>query len=306
MDDENDYPLRLLFTLVFIIITFSVMAFRILLYFYEFPYLVEISKDYDYRLLIKGMDNGLVNFYDPVEGNNWPPYYLYFWYFIFFLMYLIPVEIGVYIWDILRLIIGLYIVNEAPKIFKNQTDLFIFYALSSVSYGLDAYYNNCNFLVVFFLFLSYISLENDKKWLSGIFFTLSTFKINSILFLPVLLITKKIELKDLKYYLIPFFLICIPYIIFPNYFMQMVRNWFHADEFVLGITVFEKVFWKALQPSHLMTISLFLCLFFENIKSEKRKKQFKIFVLPILVIYYIYLISVVFIFPVVISGFQDF
>jgi hypothetical protein len=290
-----------MFICIFITITITLITFRILFYFFEFPQIIKSAKDYDYYLLIEGMDNGLVNFYNPVEGSDWPPYYLYFWYFIFYPMYVIPVEIGVVIWDILRLVIGIYIINEAPKIFKRQIDLFIFYVLSSISYGLDAFYNNCNFLVTFFLFISYQSLEHDKKWLSGIFFVLATFKINSIIFLPLLFITKKISTKDLKYYLIPFFLICIPYIIFPNYFMQMVGNWLHSDEYVKGFTIYDSIFWKALQPSHLMSISLFLLIFIENLNTEKRKKQFNCCILPILVGYYIYLTVIVFVIPIFLS-----
>ncbi len=305
-DDNLETSIHLYFIALFIMITTGLILFRIILYFYKFPYLVELAKDYDYRLLIRGMDNGLINFYDPIPDNDWPPYYLYFWYFIFYPMYLIPVNIGVYIWDILRLIVGIYIVKKAPELFKDELDLFIFYVLSTVSYGLDAYYNNCNFLVAFFLFYSYVSLENDKRWTSGIFFTLATFKINSFLFLPVLLIVKKIKLKDLKYYLVPFFLIILPYIIFPSWTMQMFRNWFHTDEFIQGFTIFDAILWKALQPSHLMSMSLYLILLFENIKNEKIKKQFKWFIIPTLLIYYIYLTIVVFVLPVVILGYQDF
>ncbi|MFX1480306.1 MAG: glycosyltransferase 87 family protein [Promethearchaeota archaeon] len=299
--NENEYPFHQMFICIFITITITLITFRILFSLFTFPQIIETAKDYDYYLLIRGMDNGLVNFYDPVEGSDWPPYYLYFWYFIFYPMYLIPVNIGVVVWDILRLLIGIYIINEAPKIFESQTDLFVFYVLSSISYGLDAFYNNCNFLVTFFLFISYHSLEHDKKLLSGIFFVLATFKINAIIFLPLLFITKKISIKDLKYYLIPFFLICIPYIIFPNYFMQMVGNWLHSDEYVHGITIFDSIFWKALQPSHLMIISLFLLIFIENLDSEKRKKQFNFCILPILISYYIYLTLIVFVIPIVLS-----
>jgi hypothetical protein len=301
MNDQKEYPLHQLFICVFMTISITLITLRVLLFLFEFPELIETSKDYDFCLLLKGMDNGLVNFYNPIPGCDWPPYYLYFWYFIFYPIYLMPFEIGVYVWDLLRLFMGIYIVNEAPKIFKNQIDLFIFYVLSSISYSLDAYYNNCNFLITFFIFISYHSLEHDKKWLSGIFFMLATFKINSILFLPILLIIKKITLKDLKYYLIPFSMICIPYIIFPDYFMQMIGNWLHSDEFIHGLTIFDSIFWKALQPSHLMTISLFLLILVENIKKEKRKNQFKLFFLPILIIYYVYLTFIVFIIPIILS-----
>ncbi|TFG09230.1 MAG: DUF2029 domain-containing protein [Promethearchaeota archaeon] len=297
VNEKDEYPLHHLFICVIIVISIALITYRIMFNYFSFPRIILDSKDYDYFLFIKGMDNGLVNFYEPIEGYDWPPYYLYFWYFLFFPFYLLPVDIGVYIWDILRLVMGIYIMNEAPKIFKNQVDLLVFYALSTVSYALDAYYNNCNFLITFFVFLSYVSLEKDKMWLSGIFFTLATFKINAILFLPLLLVIRKIEVKDLKYYLTPFFLACIPYIIFPDYFLQMIRNWGHSDDYVQGIFVLDSILWKALQPTHLMIISLFLIIFCENIENVKRKHQFKAFILPILIAYYIYLTMIVFLFP---------
>ena len=74
---------------------------------------------------------------------------------------------------------------------------------------IDGWYNNCNFLIIFFLFMSYIYLDKNKMWISGIFFALSTIKINSVLFLPVLLLVRKIKFKDLVYYLVPFFLLCL-------------------------------------------------------------------------------------------------
>jgi len=89
--------------------------------------------------------------------------------------------------------------------------------------------------------------------------------------------------------------------IFPNYFMQMLGNWLHSDEYVQGFTIYDSIFWKALQPSHLMSISLFLLIFIENLESEKRKKQFTSFILPILVAYYIYLTLIVFVIPNVLS-----
>ncbi len=291
---------------IFTGITVVLIVFRILLYFFEFPPLVEEAKDYDYILLIKGMDNGLVNFYDPVPGYEWPPYYLYFWYFIFYPMYLMPIHVGVYVWDIIRLVVVIYIIKEAQKVFKSKFDLLLFYVVSGIAFSLDTYYGNCNFIPAFFLFQSYCSLENNKKWRSGIFFTLATFKINSIIFLPVLLLIKKIKIKDLRYYLIPFFLICLPYIIFPDYFMQMLGNWLHSDEFVQGYTPFDSIFWKALQPSHLMTISFFFLCFTENLQNPKRKKQFKTIVLPLLLIYYAYLTMIVFVVPVFFMGYRGF
>ena len=248
------------------------------------------------------MKNGLINFYEPIESSEWPPYYLYFWYFMFYPMYLIPIEIGLYIWDILRLISVVYVFLKAKELFENRTDLIIFYILSCIGYTIDAYFNNVNFLILFFLFNSYLALKKDKKWIAGILFTLAAFKINAFMFLPVLLIAKKIKFKDLIYYLVPFFIVFIPYIIFPDYFMQMVTNWGHSDESVEGILRFESIFWKALQPSHLMFMVLLLIIFLDGITDIKRKNIYRISSLSAIAIYYLYITIVVFIIPVLIIG----
>ena len=70
--------------------------------------------------------------------------------------------------------------------FENRKDLYIFYIFCSIGFFIDGYFNNSNFLVLFFLFSSYRAFKKDKKWLAGIFFTLAVFKINAILFLPLL------------------------------------------------------------------------------------------------------------------------
>ena len=296
-NDEQEYPFHLIFIISLIIITIILTIMRIFLYFNESIY---FRRDYDFIILREGIKNGLINFYDPIEGSEWPPYYLYFWYFMFYPMYLMPIEIGLYIWDILRLISVVYVFFKAKELFENRTDLIIFYILSCIGYTVDAYFNNVNFLILFFLFNSYLALKKDKKWIAGILFTLATFKINAFLFLPVLLIAKKIKFKDLIYYLVPFFIVFIPYIIFPDYFMQMVTNWGHSDEAVEGILI--SMFWKALQPSHLMFIGLLLIIFLDGITDFKRKKIYRISSLSAIVIYYVYMTIVVFVIPVLILG----
>ena len=179
--------------------------------------------------------------------------------------------------------------------------MLIFYILSIIGYSIDAYYNNVNFLIFFFLFYSYIFLERGKKWISGILFTLATFKITALLFLPILLIARKIKWKDLLYFVVPFLIICIPYIIFPNYFFQMFNNWFYSDEEIHGIFIIDSIMWKALQPSHLMFIGLLLIIFLENLTNEHRKNLYRIILVSIITIYYVYLTTIVFIIPVVIG-----
>jgi len=99
--------------------------------------------------------------------------------------------------------------------------------------------------------------------------------------------------------LVPFLLICIPYIIFPNYFFQMFENWFHSDEEIKGIFIIESIMWKALQPSHLMFIGLLLIIFLENVTNEDRKNLYRLILVSIIALYYVYLTTIVFIIPVV-------
>jgi len=298
MIEKKSTPIYLYFIIVLIIITLGLIVLRILLYFYSIISYVDDNKDIDYLILIEGMKNGLIHFYDSVKISKWPPYYLYFWYFLFFPMYLLPVEVGLYVWDILRLLSVSYVFIKARAVFKNTFDLIIFYLTCSVGYIYDAFFNNVNFLIFLFVFLSYKFLEEDKKWIAGIFFTLSTFKINSLIFLPLLLIIRKIKLKDLTYFLVPFFLICIPYMLFPNYFMQMLNNWGHNDEDVQGLLVTDSITWKALQPTHLMLIGFLIFIFLENLENismEKKKNFFRIMLPTMIGMYYLYLTIIVFI-----------
>ncbi|MFX0029953.1 MAG: glycosyltransferase family 87 protein [Candidatus Hermodarchaeota archaeon] len=303
MNSEEEYPIHKYFIYIFIGISISFIILRIFLYFFEISPWIKETKDIDFKILLEGMDNGLIHFYDHVTISDWPPYYLYFWYYLFFYVYIIPTEglIGVYVWDVLRIILTLMVINKSPKMFENKKDLLIFYIFGIVGYSIDAYYNNVNFLIVFLLFYSFVYLEKDQKWAAGILFTLATFKITAILFLPVLLIAKKIKFKDLIYFLLPLLIICIPYIIFPDYFFQMVQNWTHSDAEIQGLLVIDSVIWKALQPSHLMFIALLLITFLENIKTEQRRNFYRAILVSVIAIYYLYLTTIVFIIPVVLA-----
>ncbi len=301
MSEEENHSIKSLFTYIFVIITITLIFIRIISIFYEISPWVEATRDIDFKILIEGMDNGLINFYDEISIIKWPPYYLYFWYFLFFPIYIIPfnISIGVYIWDVLRLILTIIVVRKAATVFKSKKDLLIFYIFGTIGYTIDAYYNNVNFIIVFLLFFSFYFLKNEKYWKAGVLFTLATFKITAIMFLPVLLIIKKLKWKDLKYFLIPFLLIIIPYIIFPDYFFQMVKNWGYSDDEIRGILFFDSVLWKALQPSHLMFIGLLFIIYIENIKDANRKKYLRIILVSLISVYYIYLTSIVFIIPVI-------
>lgn len=290
--DKRGYALHTYIIGVLVIITIVLIIFRILINTLDFPYLIELSKDFDYKILMEGMDNGLINFYDPVTISPWPPYYLYFWYFMFYPMYMMPIVVGVYVWDILRLLCCIYVIKEAHNVFHQKLDLVIFYIFVMISFAFEGYFNNVNFLIMILLFTSYTSYEKDQKWLAGILFALATFKINSIIFLPVLLIVKKIKIKDIIYFVVPLGLLCIPYIISPDYLTQMVGNWMYGGTEVVsdsilirGIMAIDSVLWKALQPSHLMFIGLIIIMFLENVKDIKWRNRYRIIIIAVLIVY---------------------
>ena len=299
MKDEKEYPIHKYVIYIITLISISYIILRILLYYFDVLPWIKETKDIDFKILIEGMDNGLINFYEDIGISDWPPYYLYFWYFLFFPVYIIPTDglIGVYVWDAFRLILTIVVVNKSAKVFKQKKNLLIFYIFTIVGYSIDAYYNNVNFLIVFFLFYSFIYIGKDKMWIAGILFTLSTFKITAILFLPVLLLSKKIKVRDLIYFIIPFVLICIPYIIFPDYLFQMTSNWLYSDTEIQGLLIIESIFWKALQPSHLMFIALLLIIFLESINIEKKRNVYRLILVSVITMYYIYLTIIVFIIP---------
>ncbi len=303
MDEEVHYTVHT--NMVYLLIATAIILFisRIIIDIIDQPSLLGDTRDVDFKILLLGLKNGLIDFYDPVivpEGvPDWPPYYLYFWYFIFYPMGFIPFEIGVYVWDIIRLIISSYIVLKGFKIIKNRTNLLWFYFTILVGFIIDGWYNNCNFLLIFFLLLSYNSLENDNKWVSGIFFALSTIKINSVLFIPVLLLTKKIKFKDLIYYIVPFAVLSLPYIIFPDYLFQMLNNWSNSTPGIQGLTFLDPIIWKAVQPSHLMFLGFMLILFFEHLLQYEKGLKIRTIIVLILILFYLYISVTVWILPMV-------
>ncbi|MHA2324907.1 MAG: hypothetical protein ACXACB_05885, partial [Promethearchaeota archaeon] len=153
MSDEREIPLYRYVIYILAAITVSFIIIRIISYFNDITPWVKATKDIDFRILIEGMKNGLIDFYDYIPISNWPPYYLYFWYFIFFPIFIIPFEglISIYIWDFLRLLLTIIVVKESSKLFKNKKDLLIFYIFGTIGYSIDAYYNNVNFIIVFLL-----------------------------------------------------------------------------------------------------------------------------------------------------------
>ena len=110
--------------------------------------------------------------------------------------------------------------------------------------------------------------------MSGILFTIATFKIIVIFFPFVLLITKKIKIKDLIYYLAPFFVLFIPYLVNPPYFWQMYANWTVSDfEGVNIILQFLYAILKVFEPAQLMFVSFGVFLIYVNIDNDLWKNR---------------------------------
>ena len=302
MNEEVHYTIHTNMVYLLIFTTLVLFIARSVLNFIDIPSFLYNSRDIDFRILLLGIDRPLLNFYDPVfvpEGvPDWPPYYLYFWYFIFYPMGLMPFDISVVIWDMLRLVISSYLVLKGFKIIKIRLNLLWFYLTIFIGFIIDGWYNNCNFLIMFFLLMSYTSLEKDKMWLSGIFFALSTIKINSVLFLPVLLITRKIKLKDSIYYIVPFTILCLPYVIFPDFlFFPMLANWGDSTPGVQGLTFLDPIIWKAIQPSHLMFLGFIFVIIFEFLEQYKRGHQIRTIIYLIFSFFYLYISITVWILP---------
>ena len=96
MSEEVHYTIHTNMVYLLISITIFLIITRILIELVEFPLFIRASRDVDIKILLLGLKNGLIDFYDPVlvpEGvPDWPPYYLYFWYFLFLPIKIIPVQ----------------------------------------------------------------------------------------------------------------------------------------------------------------------------------------------------------------------
>lgn len=288
-DQKVDKSIQMYYIYGIIVITVILMIIRISIYFIELDdiatTLVFGGRDADLHLLFNSMDDGLVNFY---ESEN--PY-LYFAYILFFPIYIIPFEISVYIWDFLRLISVIYIVKNIYKITDDKNDLYVFYFFSIIGYLVDGFLNNSNWLILFLLFESYIQLKKDRKILSGILFTLTTYKIILLIFPFALIISKKIKLKGLVYYFVPFFLICLPYLIFPNYFSEMLSNWRYESKDVYYQNILF-ISWRVFQTAQLLFISYIVLIFLDSLQWNKNKVRILLCILLVL-IYFILIVSLI-------------
>lgn len=280
--------------MVIIIITASLMIARFIFSFIPLesipPGIIRSfidGKDRDIHFYYLWMERGLFEMYLPPESA---PYfighlYLYHWYFIFLPFYLMPKEVTYILWDILRITSTIYITYRFYEITRNKRECALFLIFCGIGYAVDMHYNNANWLILFLLVLSYIQLEKDRKWLSGILFTIATFKIYVILFPFLLLITKKIKIKEIIYYLLPFAILCIPYMINPPYFLQMVSNWNQPIGNDVNIILsFVNVVMKLFEPAQLMFVSFMVLILVLNVNQNIIKDKlwkFRIFVIAI-------------------------
>lgn len=293
------------FVFLLIATTLFFMIIRILIIYLDFPFLFAASKDNDFRNLVRWNQEGLANY---------PPYYLYYWYFIFYPFGILDLFISATIWDILRLIVTSYVAYKIYSVVTYRIDQEVIYILIYIGFLNDGHYNNCNFVIMLFLYLSYKFLEEDKKWASGMFFALAAFKINTIIYLPVLLIMKKIKLKEIFYYLIPYGLLLLPYIIFPDYTIQLISNWLGITPGIGSTTIgsiapkasasadsifvlFNSILTKALQPSQLLYFSIFLMIILQAIIDNKRHAQIRKAIFIFIAIVAIYIVIFAWLIP---------
>jgi len=274
VDKEKRQHYTQLNIIIIIIITIALIILRIIFTLFQdelsgifFIDLLMKNRDLNFRTNYDLMQNGIINYYKENPLINGNAIYLYFWYFIFYPFYVLPFEISIYIWDMLRFISMIYITINIYKHVQNRNDLLIFFVFSSIGYFADMYLNNTNWIIQLFLYESYIQLEKERKYLSGVFLTLASFKIIILIIPIILIIIKKIKAKDLIYYILPLTLICIPYIIFPEYLLSMFSNWVQSGDIPSGFSLFSVV-WRLIQPAHLMYISIIVLIIPMNIKNE--------------------------------------
>ncbi|MHA1335435.1 MAG: glycosyltransferase family 87 protein [Promethearchaeota archaeon] len=268
------------FMIVVIGVYIALTILRIVFYFTPSTY----GRDIDLKLLYYFHKENIFNYYKQYSAEfDAKPLYLYFWYFIFYPFSMIPYEICLYIWDFLRLISILYITKKIPEFFNDDRILGYALLLQIVGFFFDIYFNNTNWLIYLLIFESYIQLKKGNKIISGILFAISTYKVILVLFPLILIIARKIRVKDLIYYFIPFFLMVIPYFIFPSYFLEMYQNWSYI-EYNKGIVLFNNEYlwmfyqaiWQGAQPAQLLFIGFIYLIFFQPHDRFKIKQIYAV------------------------------
>ena len=253
------------------------------------------GRDIDFVILRHWMVNGLYEMYIPPYEYLFGHFYLYHWYFMFYPFYILPLEISVYIWDVLRLVAVIYVAFNISKISKNKRELLLVLVFCAIGYAVDMFFNNTNWLILLLLFESYRQLQKERKIVSGLLFTIATYKIIVMVFPFILLITKKIKIKDLIYYLAPFFVLFIPYFVNPPYFWQMYANWIVSDlEGSNIILQFLYAILKVFEPAQLMFVSFGVFLLYVNIENELWKNRAfytSIVILSVMFVFYLVLMG---------------
>ncbi len=293
--EKNNHSF-LIYISIIIIISLILIVLRILFYFFQddigeifFLDLLIKNRDLNFKTNYELMDNGIIYYYENSSSLDKSAMYLYFWYYLYYPFYIIPLDISLYIWDLLRFISTLYIAFKIRIITENKKDLFFFFVFSGFGYLADMYLNNTNWLIQFFLFESYIQINRNRKWLSGILFTFATFKIIILVVPFILIVINKIKTKNVIYYFLPLLLVCIPYLIFPHYFLSMIFNWFQSisiGDNISFIDIFLNI-WRLIQPAHLMFISIIVLFMVINIKNELKKKKIELFIYITIFIFWI-------------------
>ncbi|MFX1303189.1 MAG: glycosyltransferase family 87 protein [Promethearchaeota archaeon] len=281
MSEDKKYPIISVFIYIIIGITIILTELRIIFYFTDIN-VFSVLRDVDYGIFYSESQLGIIEIHKPGSGT----FYLYYFYLMFFPFSIIPKDIGVYIWDLARLLSTIYIFKNVEKISEDRKNIVVFLILSTLGYFADAYLNNSNWIVLLLLYLSYIELEKDRKWISGILFALTVFKLTPIMFPIILLIVKKIKLKDLIYFFIPLTLLCLPYIIFPEYFFNFLFNLTIIrgvdPATVSDFIKFLRIMAKAFQTAQLIFYGFIVLVLIENIKDPKRRRIFRIILLSLL------------------------
>ncbi|MBD3195456.1 MAG: DUF2029 domain-containing protein [Candidatus Lokiarchaeota archaeon] len=286
---NNTHKTIIQITIISIIgVTIIFVILRILIGLYEFPDFFELSKDGDFYILYDAQKEGLFKYYDYTNKLR-PPIYLYHWYFLFFPFGIIPANISVYLWDIFRVVIYIYIILNIYKISESRKNEYLFVVISFIGFFFDAYLGNSNFLVLFFLFFSHIYLKQGRVWIAGIFFALATFKLVACILPIIYLLIRELDLKSFIKYIIPFLLLLVPFLIFPSYFLQFIENLLFLEDYkgdpvqpnfgndiLNAIAAFFLFIWQAFQQAQLMYYSFFLLIILNYIRIRKIEKETKL------------------------------
>ena len=271
-DIDKNRNIYLVYIGAIILISIIYLLIRIYFYFYQNSIIYDL-RDSDYLMLYEFHLDGLSDYYKYPCFAGFYQFYLYYFYFISYPFFLLPPNIGVYIWDICRIIVTIYIARKVLEMNDNPADLLVFFIISSLGYQADFYVNNTNWIIYIFLYISYFYLNKEKKVISGIFFALAMFKINVIFYIFVILLVRKIKLKELIYYIIPFALLCIPYFIFPDYLFQWLGNVLDLKENgAISIWSILLRLMFLVESAQYLFFSFLMLIYLSNTKHQEWKK----------------------------------